>query len=79
MSQQGTTTELRFKQVGKRLVAKPSRRSVDRANSVSAQISQMDPSEGLDEDHKTTVSMYRYSSIEDTRVSRFTHHQILLV
>ncbi len=23
--------------------------------------------------------MYRYSAIEDTRVSRFTHHQILLV
>ena len=23
--------------------------------------------------------MYRYSSIEDTRVSRFTYHQVLLV
>jgi len=32
-----------------------------------------------EEDLKDISSIYRYTVMEDTRVSRFTHHQLMLV
>jgi len=72
---------LKFKPVGGRLVSRTTRRSMLHDLDIAkkeAMLDEVSP-EKEEEDLKDISSIYRYTVMEDTRVSRFTHHQLMLV
>lgn len=79
-------SDLKFKLVGNRLVSKTTRRSVMSAHEIADGTStrfpeEIDPTDEVAPSWRVgeEESMYKYSLMEDTRVSKFTNHQILLV
>lgn len=80
-----TINDVKFRPVGGRLVSKTTRRSMLNDSGLPENGLDMIDEVQTDENNKNEPesedirSMYHYSLMEDTRVSRFTHHQLLLV
>ena len=78
-------SNIKFKHVGNRVLTKTTRRSVMSAHEGGQEPTrfpdEMDPHEMSDEEwrEKIDLRISKLSLMEDTRMSRFTHHQLLLV